>query len=687
MTDHRIDWRLRYAPGDWVVWAGRCVVVVLRRSLDCSSDVIAAMWSDVESARGRADALTALARHGLDRLPDAAIILAEGGVSRCLVRGQVQVRELGRAGLLADGAGRADFVEVDGHGAALRLELSGDGAAGGLLLPLRRGVALCSSLTVQPYELGEKTSPPHAAVSHALYDTPAAAVPPRTIAPAPSAAEPGREPADAVGAPVPTGHHRDWSTASPQVLQRFAAPTASLPAPLPTQASAAGQDVGGEDREARAGDPRSDLRSALDLHGAPDLRGVEEASGATDSSADADRVESDEEVVEWSPHGWTDESTWLGRGGVSDQDAFMYAKTEVLGSGHDAERSRTEPSEGGSGEEPMSGEPAGSPAAEGEPASTPAAEGAPVEDAGDVWEPDLGPASFVPGFGAQPEPGDVQNGEPAIGGESFEEAGRRGPWHEAAESGEPWPQAAESGEPWPQATGMAEDDPAASAEHFGEEPSAEPAPVPGQPSAPLPRPAVNDGSQPSQPQAGGSPLSASKSGPQEPPIDQPPAAPGAQAEPPGPQAPAAVLAQFCPAGHPNRPGSRLCRVCGQKIPDSAPQPVQRPLLADLVTSGGQVFQLDGPVLIGRAPRAQPGEDAAILRVQSPHHDISRTHVRVAPHEWDIAVTDMNSTNGTIVFEVGNDPMRLGSGDTVFVGLGTVIDLGDGQQVSIEAPRG
>lgn len=137
----------------------------------------------------------------------------------------------------------------------------------------------------------------------------------------------------------------------------------------------------------------------------------------------------------------------------------------------------------------------------------------------------------------------------------------------------------------------------------------------------------------------------------------------------------------------DNPGGGLPVVSGEPVSGGESEtPAQEAPLAILVTTNGEVYRLDGAILIGRAPRPEPGDDATILRVPSPHHDISRTHVRVAPHEWDIAVTDMNSTNGTIVFEVGNDPIRLGAGETLLVGPGTVIDLGDGQQISIERAR-
>lgn len=665
-------WRLRYAPGEWLVCAGTQVVVVLRRTPECSSDVIAALWPDVECADGRDAALAALAQHGLDRQPDLAIAVAGDGFSRCVLRGKIQVRELGRAGLLADGTGRADFVEVDSHGSVLRLEFGAPGGADPLLLPLGLGVALCSTLNLALRPKAELDAPApeqgqgsgpggrrSSTALHAVYDAPptprpasigavetAGAVAP-LVAPGnqaespasgsstpetpevgahgaadeagaaqPGPTEAGPASADSSSTPTagsdtavpgaaaaaPSSHHRDWSAASPEVLEQIAASgqqvdnkTGSQPPPEPS-----------------AKDSQDSGATTLEFPAAPG------AAEQPDTGAQRDAG-----VVEWSPHGWTDESMKVDPGAHPGPDAFMYEKTELLPpsaaqatraagpaeeTGQEREAGQDRHPEPGPSHDPVIALPPATP----EPALPPAEpEPGPAGAATESAEPELEP--LVPGFG--PEIESTESGTPG-------EATGTGGTPEAAQAVD-------------------------SADHRGD----------SQPAAPVRSVDVS--------------RSDTNSGP------------GGTASPP----PGAVLAQFCPSGHPNRPGATLCRVCGLQVVNAPPQPVQRPLLADLVTSGGQLIQLDGPVLIGRAPRPQPDEAASVLRVQSPHHDISRTHVRVAPHEWDIAVTDMNSTNGTIVFEVGNDPVRLGSGNTVLVGLGTVIDLGDGQQVSIEAPRG
>ena len=41
-----------------------------------------------------------------------------------------------------------------------------------------------------------------------------------------------------------------------------------------------------------------------------------------------------------------------------------------------------------------------------------------------------------------------------------------------------------------------------------------------------------------------------------------------------------------------------------------------------------------------------------MTVPSPGHDISRTHLEVAPEGWSVVVTDLHSTNGTILVRPG-----------------------------------
>jgi hypothetical protein len=151
----------------------------------------------------------------------------------------------------------------------------------------------------------------------------------------------------------------------------------------------------------------------------------------------------------------------------------------------------------------------------------------------------------------------------------------------------------------------------------------------------------------------------------------------------------AILAVMCEHGHANPPSSTRCRVCGSPLASQARQFVPGPVLAVLRASDGSTAEVDRPVLIGRAPSGnRPGSRAPrLMTVQSPNHDISRTHLEVAPEDWQIVVTDLNSTNGTILVRPGAvDRQQLAPGEPVHVHLGSVIELGDGVSVLIDFPQ-
>jgi FHA domain len=166
-------------------------------------------------------------------------------------------------------------------------------------------------------------------------------------------------------------------------------------------------------------------------------------------------------------------------------------------------------------------------------------------------------------------------------------------------------------------------------------------------------------------------------------------APGPGSEPQLPASEGAVLAVLCPNGHASPPNSTSCRVCGSPVGTQGPQLVGPPVLAVLRASDGTSAEVDRPVLIGRAPSGERSgiRTPRLMTVGSPNHDISRTHLEVAPDDWQIVVTDLDSTNGTILVPPGSgDRQQLTPGEPVPVEVGTVIELGDGVSVLIEVPQ-
>ena len=109
---------------------------------------------------------------------------------------------------------------------------------------------------------------------------------------------------------------------------------------------------------------------------------------------------------------------------------------------------------------------------------------------------------------------------------------------------------------------------------------------------------------------------------------------------------------------------------------------------------GAPVSVDRPVLIGRAPNsAKAGADITpkLMTVPSPSHDISRTHVKVEPVGRTVQVTDLHSTNGTVLITgpLGGDPSLAGQrhqlvpGEPVAVQPGWILDLGDGVTILID----
>ena len=151
----------------------------------------------------------------------------------------------------------------------------------------------------------------------------------------------------------------------------------------------------------------------------------------------------------------------------------------------------------------------------------------------------------------------------------------------------------------------------------------------------------------------------------------------------------AILAVLCQNGHANPPNSISCRVCGSPLARKVPQFVAGPILAVLRASDGSTVELDRPVLIGRAPSADrsSSRSARLMTVASPNYDISRTHLEVAPQDWQVVVTDLNSTNGTVLVRPGAvDRQQLAPGEPVLAQVGSVIELGDGVSVLIDFPQ-
>ncbi len=98
-----------------------------------------------------------------------------------------------------------------------------------------------------------------------------------------------------------------------------------------------------------------------------------------------------------------------------------------------------------------------------------------------------------------------------------------------------------------------------------------------------------------------------------------------------------------------------------------------------ISRGGEAIPLDAPCYIGRRPtppRVPSRVPPRLVRVPSPLKEVSSTHLEVKQVGSSVIVTDLRSTNGSIVMVPGSVPRRLRQGESVVVSPGTLIDIGD-----------
>ncbi len=130
-----------------------------------------------------------------------------------------------------------------------------------------------------------------------------------------------------------------------------------------------------------------------------------------------------------------------------------------------------------------------------------------------------------------------------------------------------------------------------------------------------------------------------------------------------------------------------------RLPGQPPAPsvTARPV-ARLVLSSGETVDVDRAVLVGRAPEARrfaSHEQPRMITVPSPHQEISSTHLEVRPgagaDHGSAVVTDMGSTNGTVLVQPGlltRGPPARDRGELI---PGAIIDLGDGVTIQVTNP--
>ncbi len=128
------------------------------------------------------------------------------------------------------------------------------------------------------------------------------------------------------------------------------------------------------------------------------------------------------------------------------------------------------------------------------------------------------------------------------------------------------------------------------------------------------------------------------------------------------------------------------------IPGQPPAPDVTVPVARLMISNGDVVDVDRAIVIGRAPEARRFNDTEqprLVTVPSPHLEISSTHIEVRPgsgaDHGTAVLTDLGSTNGTVLVQPGLGPEDLAPGVAVQLIPGALIDLGDGVTIQVTSP--
>jgi hypothetical protein len=106
---------------------------------------------------------------------------------------------------------------------------------------------------------------------------------------------------------------------------------------------------------------------------------------------------------------------------------------------------------------------------------------------------------------------------------------------------------------------------------------------------------------------------------------------------------------------------------------------------------GQERRLDAVYYLGRRPRAPRITDTTwphcLVAVDSRTFAVSATHVEIRQEGDSVVVTDLGSTNGTIVTQPRGKGERLRRGGSLAVVPGTTVDIGDGNIIEILAANG
>ncbi|MCY7411698.1 MAG: FHA domain-containing protein [Salinibacterium sp.] len=103
-----------------------------------------------------------------------------------------------------------------------------------------------------------------------------------------------------------------------------------------------------------------------------------------------------------------------------------------------------------------------------------------------------------------------------------------------------------------------------------------------------------------------------------------------------------------------------------------------------------ITALDVPVILGRRPRAPRivhGPRPRLVAVDSPAKVVSASHLSIRQLGSSLVITDLRSTNGSVVTVPPAPPRRLRQGESIVVTAGAQVDIGDGNVLYVLEVRG
>ncbi|KRF14489.1 FHA domain-containing protein [Nocardioides sp. Soil796] len=641
-----------YRPGGWYAVFGEHACVLLPES---EKPRVAALWELVDAGAGFDELLDALIATGLRSLPGFVLVSTAEDPTRIVLRGAaraVVTLESGEA-VDVDGGAAATWVEQALSG-VVSLQLVLEDAEEAVDFGIRGGLVRVSRVDQPPVSSG--TMAPAAGAAAA--SVPTAASGESEVAPADAGQSSGAGAGVGVGAPA-------TPYAAPVVapVVGFDPLTDDLPEHAYAQEPVVEEPAADEIAGARSGETPSVEAPAVEE---PPAAAVEEPVVDEPPAAPVEDLPIADEPVAYEPV--ADEVPEAGADAPTEAHAFPFfndpdPETGELPAVQDADA----PAKSAWGDPEPVPEPAPAKSAWGdpEPVPEPVAEEAPVEQtpeapAKSAWgDPEPAPAAEAPA-------------EPAWGQ----------PEQPAAETGQAPAAAAPPSEPaWGQPQPPAD---------ATQPPSAPPAePAWGQP---------QQGNVYTPSEAPSNPFAPGADNPAEPPMWEPPAPASAPqwGAPQAPEAPAwgnqGDVQDADHDGNTAAGGYQADQFARQHpgIPGQPPAPsVTAHAVARLVFSSGETIDVDRAVLVGRAPEARrftSTDQPRLVTVPSPNQEISSTHLEVRPgsgvDHGSAIVTDMGSTNGTVLTQPGFAPEDLQPGIAVQLLPGSVIDLGDGVTIQV-----